>query len=529
MTIRMRRAMPIIVALLVGVLVGGWFVERVSARKDIYSYLDLFTDTLDKVERGYVEDVDSKELMYGAIRGMLSSLDPYSMFLDEEEFRDFQVTTEGEFGGLGIQITVRDGVLTVVSPVEGTPAFDLGIQSGDRIVRIEGESSIGITVDEAIGKLRGEPGTKVDITIRREGVEEFLEYTVTRDIIKIDSVPYSILLDGEVGYVRIARFSRTSAEELSAHLDDLEEGGMKSLILDLRSNPGGLLTQAVDVSDIFLDTGELIVSTRGRMQGQDQSFHARTPARYDPDFPIVVLVNGGSASASEILAGAIQDWDRGIVVGTTSFGKGSVQTLMRLRPLTKECAMKLTTAKWYMASGRAIEKPERWMGVVDAGDGEEGEETEEARPEYRTAAGRLVYGGGGVTPDIEIEPRLRPDFVVDLERREEFFEFAIEYAASHDIPDGDISVDSTMWSEFVDFLGRDEFEFEPELLDENREDVELAIRRDMTRRLRSRVDAYVVALEGDTQVSEAAGIAGRASSLEDLFDIAESFAQSDGE
>ena len=213
--------MPIVLALLVGVLVGGWFVERVSARKDIYSYLDLFTDTLDKVERGYVEDVDSKELMYGAIRGMLSSLDPYSMFLDEEEFRDFQVTTEGAFGGLGIQITVRDGVMTVVSPVEGTPAFDLGIQSGDRIVRIEGESSHGITVDEAIGKLRGEPGTKVDITIRIEGVEDFLEYTVTRDIIKIDSVPYAVMLEDGVGYVRIARFSRTSTEELTAALDDL--------------------------------------------------------------------------------------------------------------------------------------------------------------------------------------------------------------------------------------------------------------------------------------------------------------------
>ncbi len=529
MTRRMRRATPILVALLVGVLIGGWFVERVSARKDIYSYLDLFTDTLDKVERAYVEDVESKELMYGAIRGMLGSLDPYSMFLDEDQFRNFQVATEGEFGGLGIQITVRDGVLTVVSPVEGTPAYDLGIQSGDRIVGIEGESTRGITVDQAIMKLRGEPGTKVDITIRREGVEELLEYTVTRDIIKIDSVPYSMMLDGDVGYVRVARFSRTSTDELSARLDELEDGGMTSLILDLRSNPGGLLTQAVDVSDIFLDTGELIVSTRGRMQGQDQSFHARTPARFDRDFPIVVLVNGGSASASEILAGAIQDWDRGIVVGTTSFGKGSVQTLMRLRPLTKECAMKLTTAKWYMASGRAIEKPERWTGIADSGEEEEGEEGEEARPEYRTAAGRIVYGGGGVTPDIEIEPRLRSDIVVDLERRGEFFEFAIEYAAMHELPEGSISVDDGMWSEFVEFLGRDEFEFDAAELDEHREDIVLAVRRDMTRRLRGRDEAYVVALEGDTQVTEASGLAADASSLDDLFETAEAYVESEEE
>jgi len=528
---RIRRAAPVVIALCVGLLLGGSVVDRVSARKDIYSYLDLFTDALDKVERGYVDEVDTKEVMYGAIRGMLETLDPYSMFLDEDEFRDFQVTTEGEFGGLGIQITVRDGVLTVVSPVEGTPAFDLGIQSGDRIVGIEGESTHGITVDGAIKKLRGEPGTKVDITIRREGVEELLDYTVTRDIIKIDSVPYSFMMDGDVGYVRVARFSRTSADELNEKLDELEAQGMKSLVIDLRSNPGGLLTQAVDVSDIFLDTGELIVSTRGRMQGQEQTFHARTPARFDRDFPMVVLVNGGSASASEILAGAIQDWDRGIVVGTTSFGKGSVQTLMRLRPLTKECAMKLTTAKWYMASGRAIEKPERWAGeqdVADAGD-EGAEETEESRPEYRTAAGRLVYGGGGVTPDIEIEPRLRPDVVVDLERREEFFEFAIEYAAAHDLPDGRIEVTDAMWSEFVSFLERDSFEYEAEQLDEHREDVELAIRRDMTRRLRSREEAYVVAIEGDSQVREAGELASKADDLGDLFDLAVEFAEANSD
>jgi carboxyl-terminal processing protease len=527
MTRRLKIAAPVLLALLIGALLGGTFVERVSARKDIYSYLDLFTDALDKVERGYVEEVDTKEVMYGAIRGMLETLDPYSMFFDEEEFRDFQVTTEGEFGGLGIQITVRDGVLTVVSPVEGTPAYDLGIQSGDRIVAIEGEPTHGITVDEAIKKLRGEPGTKVSITIRREGLDELLDYTVTRDIIKIDSVPYAFVMDGDVGYVRIARFSRTSAEELENKLDELQDQGIKSLVIDLRSNPGGLLTQAVEVSDIFLDTGELIVSTRGRIQGQEQSFNARTPARYDPEFPIVVLVNGGSASASEILAGAIQDWDRGIVVGTTTFGKGSVQTLMRLRPLTKECAIKLTTAKWYMASGRAIEKPERWAGT--AGDGTEDDETAEAteaRPEYHTAAGRVVYGGGGVTPDIEIEPRLRSELVVDLERREEFFEFAIEYAASHDVPEGDIVVTDQMWNDFVEFLGRDDFEYDPEKLAENREDVELAIRRDMTRRLRGREAAYVVAVEGDSQVNEAASLASRASDMDDLFHFADEFAES---
>jgi carboxyl-terminal processing protease len=524
MTTRFRRTAPILTALIIGILLGGWTVERVTARKDLYSYLDLFNDSLAKIEGAYVEDIDSKSLMYGAIRGMLATLDPYSVFLDEETFRDFQVTTEGEFGGLGIQITVRDGILTVVSPIEGTPAYDLGIKSGDRIVEIEGESTRGITSDEAVKKLRGEPGTKVNITIRREGVEEPLDYTVTRDIIRIDSVPYAFMMDDDVGYVRVARFSRTTANELSGRLAELEDQGMRGLILDLRSNPGGLLSEAVDVSDIFLDTGELIVSTKGRIREQNQEFHARTPARYDRDFPIVVLINGGSASASEILAGSLQDWDRGLVVGTTSFGKGSVQTLMRLRPLTKDCAMKLTTAKWYVASGRAIEKPERWMVEAEADTSSAAE-----LPEYRTASGRLVYGGGGVTPDIVIEPTARPDLVVDLERREEFFEFAIEYAAAEGIEIDDFEVDEDVWDAFVDFLGRDEFEFEESDLEEHREDVVLSLRRDMVRHLVGREEAYAIAVTGDPQLRETAELLDRASNLDGLFELAELHAASDEE
>lgn len=521
MTPRARRSVPVVAALVVGLLLGGWAMDRVSARNDTYTYLDLFNDALAKVEVTYVEDVDIKDLMYGAIRGMLSTLDPYSVFFDEEDYQSFRVTTEGEFGGLGIQITVRDGILTIVSPIEGSPAYDLGIKSGDRIVRIEGETTRGIAVDGAIDKLRGEPGTKVDITIAREGVDDLLEYTVTRDIIKIDSVPYAFMVDDRVGYVRVSRFSRTTAEELTARLDELEDAGMQELVIDLRSNPGGLLSQAVDVSDIFLDTGELVVSTRGRVNEQNQSYYARTPARYDREFPIVVLVNGGSASASEILAGAIQDWDRGVVAGTTSFGKGSVQTLMRLRPLTKDCAMKITTAKWYMASGRAIEKPEHWTEdevTVDE------EAADEDLPQYRTAAGRVVYGGGGVKPDIVIEPVNRTDFVVDLERREEFFEFAIDYVAAHGAPPG-FEVTEPVWNAFVDFLHRDGFEFDMEDLEANRKDVELAIRRDLARHVAGREEAYVIATEGDEQLNTAVDYLGHASSLDELFTLSEAYVQ----
>jgi carboxyl-terminal processing protease len=518
MTSRTRILMPVVLALVVGALLGGWAVERVSAGRDTYTYLDLFNDSLAKIEVTYVDEVDVKDLMYGAIRGMMSTLDPYSVFFDEDSFERFRVTTEGEFGGLGIQITVRDGILTVVSPIEGTPAYDLGIRSGDRIVQIEGESTRGITSDEAIEKLRGEPGTKVEITIRREGVDDFLDYVVTRDIIKIDSVPYAFMMDDDLGYVRVSRFSRETADELRAKLVELEAQGMKGLVLDLRSNPGGLLSQAVDVSDIFLDTGELVVSTKGRVDEQNQSYYARTPARYGRDFPIIALVNGGSASASEILAGSLQDWDRGVVAGTTSFGKGSVQTLMRLRPLTKDCAMKITTAKWYTASGRAIESPDHGAG------GDEPEDEEIERPEYRTAGGRVVYGGGGVTPDVIIEPLRRSDVVVDLERREEFFEFAIEYVAGHGVPEG-YEVDSDVWDAFMQFLNKDEFEFDEDELEEHRDDIELSIRRDLVRHAVGREEAYVVAVEGDEQLSRTAELLGNADSLADLFELAESYEQ----
>jgi carboxyl-terminal processing protease len=518
MTRQLRRHGLVLLALFVGFVIGGVTVGRVSARRELLSYLDLFNDALAKVEGTYVEDVDSREIMYGAIRGMLSSLDPYSMFLDEDSFEEFTVTTEGEFGGLGIQITVRDGILTVVSPIEGSPAYDLGIQSGDRIIAIEDESTRGITVDEAIEKLRGEPGTDVAITIRREGVDAPLDYTVTRDIIRIDSVPYAFMMDDSVGYVRIARFSRTTADELRERLEELQAQGMERLVLDLRSNPGGLLTQAVDVSDVFLETGELIVSTKGRITEQNQEFHARTPAMFDRDFPIIVLQNGGSASASEILAGAIQDWDRGLVVGTTSFGKGSVQTLMRLRPLTKGCAMKLTTAKWYIASGRAIEKPERW-----AASDEESEEAE--LPEYRTAAGRVVYGGGGVTPDIEIDFTRRADLLVDLERREEFFEFAIAYTVEHPLESAEFEVTKDMWDAFVAFLGRDGFEFDESELEEHRDDIELAIRRDLIRKSFGREEAYAAAVLGDDQLARTVELAADAKTVDDLFRAAEDYAE----
>jgi carboxyl-terminal processing protease len=333
--------------------------------------------------------------------------------------------------------------------------------------------------------------------------------------------------------VRVSRFARTTTEELTTRLAELEKQGMKGLIVDVRSNPGGLLTQAVDLSDVFLESGELVVSTKGRLEEQNQQFKARTPSRYPKDFPIVVLTNGGSASASEILAGAIQDWDRGIVVGTETFGKGSVQTLMRLRPLTKECAMKITTAKWYTASGRLIEKPERWMSdeeELTEETGAAGEDAEEAapKPEYKTAAGRVVYGGGGITPDVVVEPQRLSDVMVDLERRGEFFEFAIAYAPKHPAMK-DVVIDESLWAEFVTFLGRDGFEFDAEQLEQHRDEVEYGIRRELLRKIVGKDAAYLEAVLEDDQIAAAAELARTAGDLAGLFRLAETHAAAQSE
>lgn len=315
-----------------------------------YHQLKLFTQVLDLVERNYVEPVGPKKLIYGAIQGMLSSLDPHSAFMKPEDFKELQVETKGKFTGIGIEITIKDGVLTVVSPIEGTPAFKAGLQANDKILKINGKSTKNMTLIQAVKLLRGPKGTEVTISIYRTGWNKLKDIKLIRDVIPIRSVRYKIL-DNGYGYVRISNFQAKTSKELKKALRELEGGGdLKGLVLDLRNNPGGLLDQAVAVSDEFLETG-LIVYTDGRIKDQKMSFSAR-PNREHHNYPLVVLVNGGSASASEIVAGALQDNKRAIIVGTQTFGKGSVQTII---PLEGGAAIRLTTAKYYTPSGRSIQ------------------------------------------------------------------------------------------------------------------------------------------------------------------------------
>jgi carboxyl-terminal processing protease len=317
---------------------------------DVYRNIELFTEVLRQVEENYVEPQETKKLIEGAIKGMMQSLDPHSSYMTKEEHDDLRVETQGSFTGVGMQITVKDDVLTVISPIEDTPAYKAGIKSGDRILKIDDKTTIDMTSTEAVKLIRGPKGSTVKITISRKGVDKPLVFNLTRDVIPLQSVR-SYRLDHEIGYVRITNFQGNTTDELLTALAKLEkEKPLKGLILDLRDNPGGLLTQAIGVSDVFLESGA-IVSTKGRISEQD-IIESATKSPTDRTWPIVVVVSGGSASASEIVAGALQDNKRALILGTKTFGKGSVQTIV---PLSDGSGLRLTTARYYTPSGRSIQ------------------------------------------------------------------------------------------------------------------------------------------------------------------------------
>ena len=322
-----------------------------QGHNETYRQLNLFGDVFERVRSQYVETVDDQELIETAVNGMLTSLDPHSAYLNEEKFEEMQVNTRGEFGGLGIEVTMENGFVKVVSPIDDTPAFRAGVQSGDYITHIDEEPVLGLTLSEAVDKMRGKVGTDIDLVIRREGTDGPVEITITRDIIKIRSARHRV--EGNVGYIRLTTFNQNTTPGLHKAIKEIKaELGDKLIgyVLDLRNNPGGLLDQAITVSDAFLDKGE-IVSTRGRHDEDTRRDNATSGDMAD-GLPVVILINGGSASGSEIVAGALQDHKRAIVLGTQSFGKGSVQTVI---PLPGHGAMRLTTARYYTPSGRSIQ------------------------------------------------------------------------------------------------------------------------------------------------------------------------------
>jgi carboxyl-terminal processing protease len=350
-----RKRVSLNIAILFLFILGILFLNSKSGNvkadtSDIYKNIEVFAEVLSLIEENYVEPQDEQKLIQGAIKGMMQSLDPHSSFMTKEEHEDLLIATEGSFSGIGIEITIKDDILTVVSPIDDTPAYKAGIKAGDKIVKIGDKLTNDMTTTDAVKYIRGTKGTEVELTISREGVDKPLVFKIIRDVIPLRSVK-SCPLDYDIGYVRISNFQGKTADDLLIALDSLEEAHkLKGLILDLRNNPGGLLDQAIKVSDEFLDSG-LIVSTKGRSEAQniEESAHKNKKER---NYPIIVLVNGGSASASEIVAGALQDNKRALILGTRTFGKGSVQTVLAL---SDGSGLRLTTARYYTPSGRSIQ------------------------------------------------------------------------------------------------------------------------------------------------------------------------------
>jgi carboxyl-terminal processing protease len=353
-----------------------------SPPDDLYSQVELFSYALTTIQSEYVDEKKPQELIYGSLRGMLSSLDPHSQFLDPEEYKDLKTETKGQFGGLGIEISIRDGLLTVISPIEDTPAWRAGVKAGDRIVKIEKELTRDITLGDAVKKLRGDPGTKVNITVLREDEFKLYDFSIQREIIAVQDVKDTQILEDKIGYVRLIEFREDSAKEFGKALENLKTQGADSLIVDLRNNPGGLLNVALDITEFFLPTGQLMLTTKGRRPSQTEETFAKESSIKILDWPMVILINEGSASGSEIFAGALKDNKRAVILGTQSFGKGSVQSVI---PLPDGSGLRLTTSKYYTPSGISIH-------------------------------------GKGITPDIVIKKEYRPQKETDMEKEEKDIE-----------------------------------------------------------------------------------------------------------
>jgi carboxyl-terminal processing protease len=493
-----------------------------AAEENLLERLRTFNDILRLVRANYVDEVDAAALMDGAIDGLLEELDPHSNYVDPKRSAAMNERYRGEYFGIGISFAIRDGYLTVISPIEGSPSDRLGIRAGDRIVKINGESAMGISENEVFEKLRGPEGTSVHVSIQRPGREELIELDITRERIALKSVPYAFMLDEETGYVRMVLFSATTGQELETALDALEAAGMKRLLLDLRGNAGGLLEQAVEVADKFIDGRKLLVYQKGRVDGANEEHYA-TDADRHPRMPLIILVDHGSASASEIVAGAVQDWDRGLVAGQTSFGKGLVQRQFRLRDGS---ALFLTIARYYTPSGRLIQRDyvagdrtEYYAEGLDDDDPNASPDSTAARPVFHTAAGRTVYGGGGITPDVAIEPPTFTSAQEAIERASLPFTFAnayvgrsgFTYPAGFDRYLADYEMTEATWREFLDHAAQSNAKITREELTAERAYIARSVKREVAGNVWGPTERYRVLLASDPVLKEARTLFPRAS------------------
>lgn len=504
----------IAISLICGVFIGN----SLWAKADTYTQLRIFNKILKEIENNYVDEIPTDSLIQGAIDGMITILeDPHTDFLSKQEYEALMISTKGEFGGIGATIGTRNERITVISPLEGTPAYRAGLLPGDAIIAVNEVSTEGKSVDVVVREIRGKPGSEVVLTIKRALIEEPFDVRIIRAIIKLDAVPYYGMLDNSIGYVQLASFSRSADVELKLALDSLFSAGAKKLIFDLRLNSGGLLNEGVSISELFLSKDKEVVTTKGRFEGQ-RILRSKKTYSYG-DFPMITLVDGGSASASEIVAGALQDWERSLIIGTTTFGKGSVQHIVG--PFEDSSALRITTARWYTPSGRSIDKPADEQGY-DSDELEEPEAEDSTEVELKVFTtlgplGRKVYGEGGITPDIVIKPAQLTKLETEIYTKGLNFDFVVKYTAEHKDIGEKFEVTEEMLSEFADYLRTKGVEFSPEAYDSVKTPLTKRLKQDVYTNLWGLKAGYRVRVSNDPLVAKAVDLLKEVSGQQDLF------------
>jgi len=513
-------------AILATIIASLFFVtptgQQVTASaNDLFQKLNVFSDMVSIVNDNYVEDVEWENVMVGAYEGLMEELDPHSVYIPEKKFGRISEQFEGEFQGIGIEFDIINDYITVISPIPGGPSDEVGIQSGDKIVSIEGKSAKGITQQEVFDKLRGKKGTKVNVTVVRPGREDSLDFTITRDEIPIVSVLASTTLprQPQTGYIYLNRFSKNTAGEFEKALNKLESRGMERLIVDLRNNSGGYMDQAIEIVDMFVKGGQKVVYTKGRIPSANEEYYSTDNATHIR-YPVIVLINRGSASASEIVSGALQDLDRGLIVGETSFGKGLVQRQWKMRDGS---AIRVTVARYYTPSGRLIQRPydegsEEYyeevahrFSMADSSDTTAIDTSD--RPVYHTKSGRKVYGGGGITPDILVQydmdlTKTTIQLIQDPSRV--FFEYASAYAAKHselkqDFRDFALNfeLEDNQIEELKSYIRERDIEFDEEEFQEDLKYIKTLVKAEIASSLWGKDEEYAIRMQMDNQVEEA--------------------------
>ena len=516
---------PLAVAMALSLLLGFGLARALRATDDLRSNLDLFSNVLYLVQNNYVDPPDNEKLIKGAIDGMLKTLDPHTQFLPEKRAQVMDEQFHGEYSGIGVSFDIIENKIVVLSPIEGTPAHRLGIRAGDKIFEIDGQPlKKGLNTDDVFKALRGPNGSTVQVTIERDDEPEPLHFTIERAKIPIESIPYAYMIRPGVGYVRIIRFAQTTGKELEDAITKLQGQGMKHLLVDLRSNSGGLLSQAVDVLDQLVPDNQRLVYTRGRIPSANADYYSTSRPGKWTQGPLVVLVEHGSASASEIVAGAVQDLDRGIVAGINTFGKGLVQNQMNM----SEGKLLLTIARYYTPSGRGIQRDYGKFG--DQGEYhldafKEDVPTDsalQARPRFKTGAGRTVYGGGGIYPDVVIKdpPNLtRPE--IEFITKRVAFEFAThtwlrQHGKEKLTPqsfDPRFTLSEADWKAMRGVLGAKKVEMNDSTFTAEQDFMLHQVRAELASAQFGSLERYKIAIEDDTQLNEALDLFPRAQKL----------------